>query len=113
MSEMEAHMGKLIPMEVKGDTLEEQAQGACFKMGFSIASYHKSWVDCLNDEGYRKVYILNNVIYKIDDTELDPFGFAHVNKNSDGTIDYFMNYYNGGASFNEALDGAIKEVSKE
>ena len=109
MSDVETHRGKLIPLSLEGDTLEEQAKDACRHFGFNRESYHESWLACLNDEGYKRACVIDNVIYKVEDTELDPYGFAFANKNEDGTIDYFINYYNGGASFNEVLDDAIKK----
>lgn len=113
MSDMESHTGKLIPMHYEGATLEERAEKCCNEFGFAKSSFHKSWEECLRDEGYRQIYILDNIIYKVDDEELDPFGFATATRNEDGSINYNLMYYNGGASFTEALDGAIEYMQNK
>lgn len=108
MSDMETHKGKLIPICNFGDTLEERAEAACNQFGFQKAEWHDSWLECLRDEGYRKVYIHNGVVYEVHDEELDSCGFAEATENEDGSIDYFISYYNGGAGFDEVLNAAIK-----
>ena len=42
------------------------------------------------------------------DTELDEDDIFEIKKNEDGSFDYILSYYNGGCSFNEALDYAFK-----
>jgi hypothetical protein len=113
MSEMETHKGKLIPMVLEGVTLEERCEAACKELGIEMAEYNDTWEESLRDEGYKKVYISDRVIYKIDDTEVDSYGFVEGNKNDDGTIDYFISWYNGGGSMDEVLDSVIKKVNKD
>jgi hypothetical protein len=113
MSETEVHKGKLVPMVLSGVTLEERANDACAKLEFVKREWHKSWLDCLQDEGYRKVIIRDKVIYKVHDEELDPFGFTSITQNEDGSIDYIIMYYNGGGSFDEVLDYAIDRAEKD
>ncbi len=112
MSEMETHRGKLVPMILAGVTLEENAKNACVKLGLKRDDYHKSWLECLNDEGYRKVLVRGGIIYEIQDTELESSGFVEGTINDDGSYDYFVSYYNGGASLNEVLESAVKKAEK-
>lgn len=114
MSEMEAHKGKLVPMNLKGDTLEERAEDACRILGYKKSKYHDSWVECLDDEGYRTAHIRDNVIYEIKDTELEIGGFVEGTRNEDGSYDYYLNYYNDWiASFSEVLDEVIVKANKD
>jgi len=113
MSDMEAHRGKLVPLWLVGNTLEERAESLCNRVEFKKDESHSSWVDCINDLGYRKFYIRGPAIYEIHDIELDACGFSEASNNEDGGINYFMLYHNGGASFDEALDGAVEKIEDE
>ena len=107
---METHKGKLVPITNAGDTLEEQAKEICSRLGLERDEYHDTWLDCLKDEGYRKVYINGDTIYEIRDTELESYGFVEGSLNGDGSIDYFISWYNGGAGMDEVLDEAVKQA---
>lgn len=113
MSDNEAHKGKLVPMILSGVSMEERAQSACELLGIEATGAHANWIDCLKDRGYRKAYIRGDIIYRIDNTELDAYGFSEANKNGDGSIDYVMMYYNGGGSFDEVLDEAMKRLENK
>lgn len=110
MSETEIHRGKLVPMILSGVTMEERAKDACEKLEYDPCD-HGSWMDCLREQGYRKVYVHNDIIYKVDDEQLDPYGFTLATKNDDQSIDYFISYYNGGAGFDEVIDSAMKRMA--
>jgi len=110
MSDTEAHTGKLVPMVLSGVTLEERCEDACKKLGYKMSDFHSSYEECLRDDGYREVYVHDEVIYKIEDTELDPFGFSVADQNEDGSINYTVMYYNGGASMDEVIDEAVKRM---
>ena len=112
MSEVETHKGTLIPMILSGYDMEERAQCACLQMGYEKQDYHKSWLDCLKDEGYREVLVQGDVVYLIDDRKLDPSDFSIAYKGSDGNIRYCISYYNGGASFNEVIEEALQGMEK-
>ena len=112
MSEMETHKGKLVPMMLNGVTMEERAQHACNILGYENDCYD-SWMECLEDNGCGSVFVRGDIIYKVEDEELDPYGFAEATLNEDGTIDYFLHWYNGGGGFEEVLDAAIKDDSTD
>jgi len=112
MSEMETHKGTLVPMSLKGATLEERAQDACRLLGYKLDDYD-SWVEVLQDRGYRSAYIRGDTIYEIQDQEVDPYGFVEATKHPDGRIEYFMSWYNGGASMSEVLDDAVAKAEKD
>ncbi len=112
MSEMETHKGKLVPITNAGDNLEEQAKEICSRLGLEREEYHKTWIECLRDEGYRKVYIHGDTIYEIQDTQLDSYGFTEGTANEDGSINYFISWYNGGASMDEVLDDVMDKTAE-
>ena len=114
MSETETHVGKMKPMVVNGATVEERCEDACKRLGLTRDKYHDSWEECLSDEGYRKVYQHNGVIYEIiEDKRLDDEDIAEASRNADGTVNFVLSYYNGGASFDEALNSAMKDLKDE
>ena len=112
---METHRGKLVPMVLNGVTLEERCEDACKRLGFKKADYHDTWEEAIGDEGYKKVYVDSDeaIIYEIQDKEVDSYGFVEGSKNDDGSIDYFISWYNGGASMDEVLDDVFEKVNKE
>ena len=113
MSETEHHKGHLIPLVLSGVTEEERAESVCKRFGFEKQDHHKSYVDCVQDEGYRKIYFRDSVFYEIKDEELNPDSFSSAEPNVDGGINYHILYHNGGASFDEVLDSAINKMDKE
>lgn len=112
MSETETHKGKLIPITIPdGTTLEEYAEEACNRLDLGCEAWPwRSWLECLED--HRKIVILDDVIYWVEDEKLDPYGFIEGTLNEDGSIDYFISYYNGGASFTEVVEVVAKDVLK-
>ncbi len=112
MSETEVHKGKLIPLSLNGVTMEERAKNACEKYGYEKSSWHRSYLECLRDEGYKTVYVRGDIIYEMKDLELDACGFSDATKNEDNTIDYLVMFYNGGASLDEVIDEAIDRAEE-
>ncbi len=114
MSEMEAHKGKLVPiLNLPGTSAEDDAKEICRRLRIEIKPYYDTWEECLEDEGYRKVVFYNGVWYSVQDTALEIGGFVEGTKNDDGSYDYYVNYYNGGASFTEVMEQAIKKANGE
>ena len=114
MSEVETHKGKLVPVEVVGNTLEEKIEHICKTHDWDKDEWYDTWQEVLEDNGYREYYIAkDDTIYKIDDKKVDPEGFATGEKNEDGSIDFFISWYNGGASMDEVLDGVLKDIEED
>ena len=120
MSQVEHIYGELIEMNAMfpGDTFEEKAKAACEYYGFNrSALWADSWRECLHEEGYRTVFIRNEIIYEVHARNID---FHHiVDYDSESTIVYpyhpgslFFNvkWYNGGGSFDEVLEAAFQRV---
>jgi hypothetical protein len=116
MSEMETHKGKLTPMVLTGvsngrviSTLEEQAEEVCSMYGCD-RDEGMTWVEAIDEYLYEDVIIIDGVFYKKEDKTLDSFGFIESTKNDDGSFDYFVSFYNGGASLGEVLESIVKDV---
>lgn len=117
MSDYEYNVGKLIPCEWKG-TIEETCKAILIEIGTSefeeiaIGSTGDSYRERLDDDGYREYFITDNMVYKAEyekkDASADIF---KATKNEDGTINFETKFYNGGCSFNEALEEALKKIT--
>ncbi len=113
MSELKTHFGKLRKVDIAGD-LEKVAKCIIFSKGLTeelkrpefIVSY-REWLL----ENFHEHYIdIGDSWYKIlEDTELSEGDNIFWSKeNEDGTIDYVVQYYNGGCCLSEALEVALK-----
>ena len=106
MSFTELHNGKLTP--IKEDP-EEFAKEYFEKHNIEYDSDYKSYVEQLIDECYEEYILINNTLYKMNDENL---GESEVNwhrKNSDGSIEYCVQFYNGGCSLYEALKNELED----
>lgn len=110
MSETEHNRGTL-KLVYQGDDIEGGAEIVCELAGYIKSQYHDSFVEALNDEGYRKHYISGDSIYEVSYSSVDSDGDVFIaSKNKDGSIWFETKYYNGGCSFDEALDTAIERM---
>lgn len=113
MSKNELHFGKLIPIEQK-ESLEATAEYHLKAFGITeddIGDYTTSWLQYMLSEMSQFGHVHNGRLYRVDDTEMNSNSLAEAQKNEDGSIDYQLLYYNGGSSFNEALDAALKKIT--
>ena len=110
MSQTEHNKGVLRPVKLEGD-VENKARLILQVMGQKEEDYYDTYREQLEDVGYRSYYITDTDIYTIENQEIDPdHGIAIATKNEDGTISFETKFYNGGCSFNEALDSALKKL---
>lgn len=113
MSETEINKGVLIKLNLTGD-IEEKCRQALDELGIEMSDYCDTYRECVEDRGYRKLYIFNDDIYRVEynkiDGEEDIFD-AQFNENGD--IQFTTKFYNGGCSFNEALDYAVETLTNE
>lgn len=110
MSEMEYWKGKAVPVSMDTD-LETTAKNICAKHEWEMDKYYSSWVEVIEDLGYRKYVVVDDKIYEIvNPVEFDNYGFIDGTLNEDESIDFIMGWYNGGASFSEVCEQAIKQA---
>lgn len=104
MSDMEFHKGKLIPVKtLQGETLESVCRRMYLKE--NITTLYDDMIEGLLSETWNKYVILENKLFKIEDVEYDiNDGIYEHTLNSDGSINYMMYFYNGGACLSEMLE---------
>lgn len=89
MSEDVHYKGKLTPT---GKTLKEFDPGA----------------ECITDNHYYNAVEIDGQIFTVEKVEISNSECFNSTENEDGTIDFEVKYYNGGCSFNEAIEEALK-----
>lgn len=106
MSYTETHQGCLIPV-TSGDP-EEFAKKYIVDVEDRQLSEYDTYLEMLLEEYYNNFIMINNKLYSIQDNELEEANWHQYN--SDGSIDYCIQFYNGGASFTEALKYELEDV---
>ena len=111
MSDIEHRKGKLIPLyKDVCCTLEEKCRKLADENGWDIESYD-DMREMIAEEGYRKYYLGDYALYKIDDEEVDPYDdITHGVVDPDGTVEFEIKWYNGGASMSEMIDEVMKNA---
>lgn len=107
MSDIEHDKGILIPI-LRSKDLENAAK--CIFKFEKWTTDAPTYLEALSDIGYRKYIVINNTIYKINNTKLDIDDILRSSKNANGSINYEVKFYNGGCDFNEALNGAYENM---
>jgi hypothetical protein len=112
MSETEYNVGTLTLVKIEVDA-ETTAKEILFGMGVKPdLTYFKTYCEQLSDEGYRRYYISEDKIYKVSYKDIgESANIFEATERADGVIEFQTRFYNGGCSFNEALDCAIKKVT--
>ncbi|MDP4159789.1 MAG: hypothetical protein Q8911_08515 [Bacillota bacterium] len=108
MSETVHYRGTLTVVERSvNETLEEQCKRI---LGYpELESYHDSFQEQLLHENYHAYVIHDDVLYFVEKQDIDPDeDICRVEKNSNGTFDFEVKYYNGGCSFDEAIQEAFE-----
>ena len=99
MSQTEHHIGKLKPT---GQSVDNYVKDC------DIPSYYDSDEEYFNDVFQEKAFQINGIVYEVETKELNDDYIAISKHNDDGTIDFQVKFYNGGCSFNEAVEEALK-----
>jgi hypothetical protein len=112
MSEDVHYKGKLTEVDCEDidDFIRDQLKGV----------EPPKWYDFSNSEELREYFlyeytedrylIANEVLYRVQKYELDPYGHFLANRNPDGSISFDVKYYNGGCGFTEAIEQALEEM---
>jgi len=97
----------------KGKTLIDVAKDILKDRNKEMPDYFDNAVDFLVDEFYNEFFYRakTKTLYSITKVERDPDAdIIEANEKEDGTIEYELRYYNGGAGFNECLDDAFDNL---
>ncbi len=110
MSDTERNTGKLIPISLlEGETNEQYAFNV---LGGKKEEYNATFLEELLDKEYKKWFLYDGILYKVEnERSLDDDDVFHANKNSDGTINYVLRFYNGGCGFTEAMETALERMN--
>ena len=116
MSQNESHFGKLRKVELPEKlNIEDWCKEKCQTKGIiKISSYNKSWEDQFRDHFYEKYFISNGTIWEVFDHIEGENGYADIMiPNEDGTITFFMEFYNGGTCLSEMIEEGLERLNKE
>lgn len=111
MSETEHLTGTL--KRVEGD-LNESLEDICKRnLSGEMPSYYKTHVEWMKGVGYRQFIILNDELFKVEYSELDPFDDIYKMSKNNDSYSFEVKYYNGGRSFDEAVEQAYENMNLE
>ena len=116
MSEQETIKGKIREVFIGDkDSMEEFAKELCKRNEYFYSEeYFESYLECLQEEGYKDYIISDNSIYEvIERTAFEYDGIFEASKNDDDTISFVLSYYNGGCSFDEAIEKALENMENK
>lgn len=110
MSETVHYKGVLKKIErYDTETLEDQCKRLLADK--ELPSYYDSYEEFFSDEHYHKAVVLDGSIYRVEredvDLDEDIFRASKINNNE---ITFEVKYYNGGCSFNEAIEEAFENM---
>lgn len=117
MSETVHYKGTAKPVKLlPNQTQEEFAETYLLMAGKTkLQDYYKSWVEYLADEFYDDFFYHagTKTLYKITKVghDLDE-EIIRAEKLPNGTIEYELRYYNGGAGFSECLEEAMDKIGE-
>jgi len=106
-SDVVAYRGTLAPVDLQGREIDSWIQE---KLGTSyLDSCYKSWTDALEDEFYGQYlyYAETGKLYEVQREKLQPEGFVQSTENADGTIDFFVGFYNDKSRFRDFAGGIL------
>lgn len=121
MSETVHYRGKLqeiLPRQTRD--LQYIAKELCDELGIEENNYwkkyhNKDYIELLCDTRYNEYLTINNRLFKIESQESVDLEeeIIKVFDNEDGTFNYEVKYYNGGAGFEEVIEQAFNKLNKE
>jgi len=110
MSETEHYTGELIKIP-KTSSVEDMCKQICQESGMLETGYYETWREALEYDFDKDYFIYDDVIYKVDLVENDPYDdIFRASKSCNGRIKFEVKYYNGGCCFSEALKEALKGI---
>lgn len=124
MSYTEKHIGRLVEVDFdkNGTTPEHFYKMLCEYHDYNsltVTKYrnpytYKSWEELYWEELWDEdsLYRIDGKVYKlVDHVELEDDMFL-FNKNSDGSISFAVEFYNGGTCLREVLEDGVKRICK-
>ena len=114
MSETVHYRGIATKIDQPNDkTLIDVAKDILKERNKEIADYYDNAIECLCDSYYREFFYHSKtqVLYKLDNNEYEPDeDIIRAEPKENGTIEYELRYYNGGAGFDECIEEAFDKL---
>jgi len=109
--EKQLHKGKLTLVDTPNG-VEDWAENYCQSKGVkTIKFHHKSWIEQLNDSFHNKFLIVDNKIYKLDNTDiLLEAEWLEIKETSKDTYEYLIKTDSWSK---ESLKDLIKDLLKK
>lgn len=117
MSESVVEQGVLTPIDRDGLSIDQWIQSQ-FDLE-ELPEEYEDWIEYLGEASHKPgappryyVSISRDEIYEISNHRKshEP-DFANAERRPDGSIAFFVGYYNGGASLDEVIDEALEGLS--
>jgi len=110
MSETETHIGTLTPVKQEAnESLQDVALEILKIKGVTLFDRGSDFIELFREECYDDYALIDKKFYQVK-TKKTSCGddIYHARKNDDGTIDFVVQFYNGGFTLEEALEEAVK-----
>jgi len=104
MSETETWVGTLKPT---GKTVAEYMEGKECPSYLNLPDDMMEW---FTEEFYTSAVVTDGFVYEVERRCLSDQDIAISSVNDDGSISFTVSYYNGGCSFDEAIEAALKNL---
>lgn len=103
MSEMEAHTGRLVEIEMFDDSCIECYLEHIYtkEKGITDKNFWETWADYAVYEA-GEYFIYNNTLYKIKE-HIRVHRDNYMNEEPDGSLRFAFQFYNGGGSFQDEI----------
>ena len=110
MSDYDYTVGKLTPVEIT-ESVEHTCGLILSWLNIECDDNYDTCAEQLDDE-YSDQYLITDIaIYRIQSEDKDPYNdIFNARRKDDGSIEFEVQYYNGGCSLNEAIKEAIKRM---
>jgi len=83
------------------------------KAGEEKPNYCDTFLDALREDHYNEYVVVSGKLYSIQSKEEDSCDdIFEAERAQDGSIKFFVQFYNGGCSLSEALEEAIERLEK-
>lgn len=116
MSQNESHFGKLRKVELPENyNLNDWCREKCYTKGKTeISSYNKSWEEQFKDDFREEYFIVSGEVWEVFDHFEGEDDYADIMlQNEDGTITFFMEFYNGGTCLSEMIEDGFERLAKQ
>ena len=111
MSETVTYIGKLKKVNLNGKTTEEWCEEKCRGLDIEVGGFYQTANEALRSEIYDKYFFHGDDIWEAIETKRSEYDdICFMSPNSDGTYNFVMQFYNGGASLGEMIEEGLNKL---